>query len=39
MYKDDSKNVDHFLGSLNLLPTETYKKTALIVGLGLDLSF
>ena len=38
-YMDDSKNVDHFLGSLNLLPKETYKKTAMIFGLGLDLSF
>jgi long-chain fatty acid transport protein len=39
VYKDDSKNVDHFLGSINMLPTETYKKQALIFGLGLDFSF
>jgi long-chain fatty acid transport protein len=39
MYKDDSKNVNHYLGSLNLLPTETYKKTAMVLGLGLDFSF
>ncbi len=39
MYVDDSKDVDHFLGSVNLLPTETYKKTALVLGLGLDFSF
>jgi long-subunit fatty acid transport protein len=38
-YMDDSKDVNHYLGSLNLLPSETYKKTALIIGLGLDLSF
>jgi long-chain fatty acid transport protein len=38
-YIDDSKSVDHFLGGFNLLPTETYKKTALVLGLGLDFSF
>jgi long-subunit fatty acid transport protein len=38
-YMQDSKDVNHFLGSINMLPTETYKKTALLFGLGLDLSF
>jgi long-subunit fatty acid transport protein len=39
LYMDDSKDVDHFLGSVNMLPKETYKKTALVFGLGLDFSF
>jgi long-subunit fatty acid transport protein len=39
MYVDDSKDVDHYLGTINMLPKETYKKTALVFGLGLDLSF
>jgi long-subunit fatty acid transport protein len=39
MYMEDSKNVDHFLGPLNLLPVETYKKSSIVFGLGLDFSF
>lgn len=39
IYKDDSKDVNHYLGNLNLLPTETYKKSSLVLGLGLDFSF
>jgi long-subunit fatty acid transport protein len=39
LYMDDSKDVNHFLGSVNLLPKETYKKTAMVFGLGLDFSF
>jgi long-subunit fatty acid transport protein len=39
LYMDDSKDVNHFLGSVNLLPKETYKKTAMVLGLGLDFSF
>lgn len=39
MYMEDSKSVNHFLGGVDLLPTETYKKKTLIVGIGLDLSF
>jgi long-subunit fatty acid transport protein len=38
-YMNDSKDVNHYLGSINLLPKETYKKTAMIFALGLDLSF
>jgi hypothetical protein len=36
---EDSKDVDHFLGSANLLPKETYKKSTLLFGVGLDFSF
>jgi long-subunit fatty acid transport protein len=39
MYMEDSKDVDHFLGSANLLPKETYKKSTLLFGVGLDFSF
>jgi long-subunit fatty acid transport protein len=39
LYMDDSKDVNHYLGTINMLPTETYKKTALVLGLGLDFSF
>jgi long-subunit fatty acid transport protein len=38
-YMQDSKTVDHYLGGLNLLPTETYNKRTLLFGIGLDLSF
>lgn len=39
MYMKDSKDVAHYLGSVNMLPKETYKKTAMVLGLGLDFSF
>ena len=39
MYMKDSKDVAHYLGSVNMLPKETYNKTALVFGLGLDFSF
>ena len=38
-YVDDSKMVDHYLGPINMLPTETYKKQSVIIGVGLDMSF
>ncbi len=39
MYTDDSVKINHYLGGVNLMPTETYKKKSLIIGVGLDLSF
>jgi long-chain fatty acid transport protein len=39
MYVADEKNVDHYLGATNLLPLETYTKTTLIIGVGLDIRF
>ena len=42
IYKENSKSVDHMFPStpaVNVLSTETYKKNALIVALGLDLRF
>lgn len=39
MYPDDSVKVNHYLGGVNLMPTETYKKESIIIGLGLDLNF
>jgi long-chain fatty acid transport protein len=39
LYIDDSKDVDHYFAGVNMLPTETYKKSAIIIGVGLDLSF
>jgi long-subunit fatty acid transport protein len=38
-YVKDDKQVDHFLGATNMLPTETYKKKTFILGVGLDFSF
>ncbi|HPV16552.1 MAG TPA: hypothetical protein PKY14_04220 [Bacteroidales bacterium] len=38
-YIDDSVTVNHYLGGINLMPTETYKKRTLVVGVGLDMSF
>ncbi len=38
-YMDDSKTVNHYLGGIDLQPKETYKKKALVLGIGLDLSF
>ena len=38
-YIDDSVTVNHYLGGINLMPTETYKKRLLVVGVGLDMSF
>ncbi len=39
MYLEDEKNVDHFLGATNLLPLETYKKSTMVVGVGVELNF
>ena len=39
MYIENEKTVNHFLGTTNLLPTETYTKNTMMLGLGLDLSF
>jgi hypothetical protein len=39
MYVEDEKSVNHFLGPNNLLPTETYTKNTMMLGIGLDLRF
>jgi len=39
MYLEDEKSVNHFLGATNLLPTETYTKSTMVVGVGVELSF
>lgn len=39
MYMEDEKIVDHFLGATNLLPTETYKKSTMVAGVGVELNF
>jgi len=39
MYLEDEKNVDHFLGATNLLPLETYKKSTMVAGVGVELNF
>lgn len=39
MYMEDKKTVHHFLGTTDLLPTETYSKSTLVLGLGVDVSF
>ena len=38
-YMDDSAKINHYLGGVNLMPTETYKKSTLVFGVGLDFSF
>ncbi len=38
-YINDSKIVSHYLGGIDLQPTETYKKKTFIVGVGVDVSF
>jgi long-subunit fatty acid transport protein len=39
MYIKDSKTVNHLLGETNVLPTESYTKKTMMLGIGLDLSF
>jgi len=39
MYLENEKNVNHFLGATNMLPKETYTKSTLVVGVGVELSF
>jgi len=39
LYMEDSKSVHHFLGPIDMLPTETYSKNTLVLGLGVDISF
>jgi long-subunit fatty acid transport protein len=39
MYVENEKTVNHFLGTTNLLPTETYTKNTMMLGIGLDLNF
>jgi len=39
MYLENEKSVNHFLGATNLLPTETYTKNTIVVGVGVELSF
>ncbi len=38
-YVEDTKEVNHKLGLINMLPTETYKKKTMLVGVGIDFSF
>jgi long-subunit fatty acid transport protein len=39
MYLENEKSVHHFLGATDLLPTESYTKNTMMLGIGLDLSF
>jgi len=39
MYVEDEKSVDHVLVGTNYLPTETYVKNTIMIGVGLDLRF
>jgi hypothetical protein len=39
MYVENERTVNHFLGTTNLLPTETYTKNTMMLGLGFDLRF
>jgi long-chain fatty acid transport protein len=39
MYLEDEKSVNHFLGATNLLPKETYSKSTLVLGVGVEVSF
>jgi len=39
IYTEDEKSVNHMLGTVNLLPKETYMKNTMMLGIGLDLSF
>jgi long-subunit fatty acid transport protein len=38
-YMEDSKEVNHKLGAINMLPEETYKKKTMLIGVGVDFSF
>jgi len=39
MYPEDNVKVNHYLGTVNVMPTETYRKESIIIGVGLDLNF
>jgi long-subunit fatty acid transport protein len=39
MYLENEKNVNHFLGAINMLPKETYSKSTIVVGVGVELNF
>ncbi|MCX6301936.1 MAG: hypothetical protein NTW82_07105 [Bacteroidia bacterium] len=39
MYLENEKNVNHFLGATNMLPKETYSKSTIVVGVGVELNF
>jgi long-chain fatty acid transport protein len=39
MYMEDKKTVNHFLGTINMLPSETYSKNTMVIGLGAEVSF
>jgi Long-chain fatty acid transport protein len=39
LYMDDSKTVHHFLGTLDMQPKETYSKSTILFGIGLDMKF
>jgi long-chain fatty acid transport protein len=38
-YLEDEKNVSHFLGATDMMPKETYKKSTIILGVGVELNF
>jgi len=39
MYLEDEKTVEHLLGGVDMIPTETYKKSTMVVGVGVELNF
>jgi len=39
MYMEDSKTVEHYLGAVDMAPTETYKKNTMVAGVGVELNF
>jgi hypothetical protein len=38
-YIKDDRKIDHVLVTTNMLPTETYKKSTFMLGVGLDFRF
>jgi long-chain fatty acid transport protein len=39
MYLEDEKNVSHFLGATDMMPLETYTKSTIVLGVGVELNF
>ena len=39
MYLEDEKTVNHFLGTVNMLPKESYSKSTFVMGVGVEFSF
>ncbi len=39
MYLENEKNVSHLLGATDMLPKETYKKSTIVLGVGVELNF